>query len=464
MLKESDMKSDKSVDGIWHEVLDSLSNKIDRVSFCSWISNLKFLQIQDDTVIISAPSKFIREWIINNYLDTLMSSIRSIDNTIRRIDIQVAPHSEKNTSKDNLNENTSKKYFHSTNNTNTKTVFSKLNPNFSFKNFICGESNRIAYKIFQDIADNNLSDHFSCKIFYLYSDVGMGKTHLLQSIANKVSKNTKSKLKVGYISAERFMHHYVSAIQNNDLLKFKEEIRSVDVFLLDDLQFICGKASTQKEFSSTVDALIELGKIVVVSCDRHPFKLETDSRTKSRLMSSNIINIKNAEFDLRFGILEHKNSIKNHILNQDLLKLIATKVKSSIRELEAALNNIITYCTVSDIQPDSYNVEKYLVEHLHFENKEPSFEQIIDVVTKHYSINKNDIISKNRSKQLVLAREVIANLTRQLTDLSLKEIGQKLGNRDHATVSYYIKNFKKRFNTNQLFAKEINNMKNFIYL
>ena len=474
MLKESDpYKNDIKYNNnvIWNKVLDSLHKQLDSESYNSWISNLNFICFQNDTIVVSAPSKFIREWVINNYLHMILSLIKNINRNVKKIDIRVVEKQEKNKIKLSHighSKSVSAEFITTEENEylekSSNVLFSNLNINFIFENFISGESNYLAYTIFQDIANDNLDNYPQCKIFYLYSDVGMGKTHLLQSIANKITQNNKNNLKVGYISAERFMHHFVTAVRNNDLLEFKEEIRSVDVFLLDDLQFISGKVSTQKEFSATIDALIELGKIIVVSCDRHPAELETDPRTKSRLIASNVVHIKNAEYDLRVKILKHKNDVKNQLLSTEIINLIAHKVKSNIRELEAALNNIITYCSITDTEPNDQNIEKYLTEHLHFENKEPDIEQIIQVVAKHYGVAKCDILSKSRSKQLVLARQVIANLSRQLTDLSLKEIGQKLGNRDHATVNYYVRNFRKKFNSDVGFVKNINKLKNFLYL
>lgn len=409
---------------IWNKVLFNLQKHIEIKQFKIWLDNTKFSKLTANTLVISVKSNFIREWIINNYFLLIKSEVFKIDETIKKLSFVINEDNE--TSIGNHIQSDSKV---------EQNIFSKLNPKFIFENYVVGEGNSIAYKISQDIASQNVT--YNNNIFYIHSHVGMGKTHLLQSIASKLANNAH--YRVGYLSAEKFMHNFINAVKNNTLIDLRNNVNKVDIFLIDDIQFICGKESTQREFAITLNSFIELNKPVVIASSLSPDMLELkDERTKSLLISSNTVYIKPFDYALRLKILEFynaKNSIKFDI---KILKLIADKITTNVRELEAALNNLATYLLTSSKEASLGNICNYIQDYMKSSVKKITVAGIINAVSKFYRISKADILSKKRAKKLVLGRQIIAYLAKELTADSLSSIGEKLGNRNHTTILYYL--------------------------
>ncbi|MFQ3307509.1 MAG: chromosomal replication initiator protein [Candidatus Midichloriaceae bacterium] len=427
---------------IWNKVLSNLESNLSNKQFNDWLSDSRFLRFKDDTIVISVKNSFIKEWVINNYFFALKKELTKVDPKIIKLSI--------------VAEETSKKSNFSISTTKVENVFSKLNSKYVFDNYVLGDSNNLAYKICRDISKNSLSS-FHNKIFYLHSGVGMGKTHLLQSIAQEV-QNLKT-YRVGYLSAEKFMHNFIRAVKKNSLFELRDAIASVDLFLIDDIHFICGKESTQKEFSLILNTLIELNKTVVIASSTPPHILElSDLRTKSLLISGNIVHIKPFDYTLRMNVLNHYNDNNQINFDKNTLNILADKITTSVRELEAGFSNLTTYLSISGKEATIDNVFLYIQNHIKTSDKKISVEKIIKGVSKFYNIATHDIISKKRTQKLVFARQIIAYLSKELTHDSLKSIGKKLGDRNHATVLYYLKKFDKLSNDTS-HTKEINSIK-----
>ena len=409
---------------LWNETLLNLQKCIEAKQFKTWLNNAKFLKLTNNTLVISVRSNFIREWIVNNYFLLIKSEVSKIDKTIKKLSFVVDEDNNKKLGQAELKIG--------------KNIFSKLNPKFIFENYVVGEGNRIPYAVSKDIASQRIT-YSNNNIFYIYSHVGMGKTHLLQSIANELTKNSNAHYRVGYLSAEKFMHNFINAVRNNTLLDLRNKINEIDIFLIDDIQFICGKESTQKEFALTLNSFIESSKPMVIASSLPPDMLKlSDERTKSLLISSNVVYIKTFDYSLRFKILEFyntKNSIKFDI---KILKLIAEKITSNVRELEAALNNLTTHLLISSKEVSLDNICTYIQSYMRSSVKKITVANIIDAVSKFYRMSKSDILSKKRSQKLVLGRQIVAYLAKELTADSLKSIGEKLGDRNHATILYYL--------------------------
>ena len=329
-------------------------------------------------------------------------------------------------------------------------------------------------KITKDIALQNI-DYNHNNVFYIHSHVGMGKTHLLQSIANKVNncnenaenkKDTSGsfrKCKVGYLSAERFMHNFVSAVKNNTLFSLRDKIKEMDIFLIDDLQFICGKESTQREFALILNSLIESGKKIVIASSVPCHMLElNDERTKSILRSSNTIYIEQCDYELRLKILSNYNKSNDIRFEENILKMIADKVTTSVRELEAGLNNLKTYLSISGKKATSDNMCKYIQDYIKSNVKKVTIPAIINAVAKYYKISLSDIASKKRTQKLVIGRQIIAYLAKEMTTESLKIIGEKIGDRDHSTILYYLKKLDDCIKENEQLVSDIDSIKSSI--
>ena len=410
---------------IWNKTLLNLKRFIKTEQFKIWLDDTKFSSLNSNTLVISVRTNFIREWIVHNYFLTIRNEISKIDGTIKKLSVIVDENNNNDKSKP-----TELKI--------EKNIFSKLNPKFTFDNYVVGECNNIAYTISKDIASQNVNYSHN-NIFYVHSHVGMGKTHLLQSIANELIKNNANQHKVGYLSAEKFMYNFINAVKNNTLFNLRNRMNEIDIFLIDDIQFICGKESTQKEFALALNSFIESGKPVVIASSLPADMLELkDDRTKSLLISSNVVYIKTFDYPLRLKILEFYNAKNSIKFDHKILNLIAKKITTNVRELEAALSNLTTYLLISSKEPSLDNICAYIQNYMRSSVKKVTLAHIIEAVSKFYRISKVDILSKKRARKLVLGRQIVAYLAKELTADSLKSIGEKLGNRNHATILYYL--------------------------
>ena len=420
---------------VWTKLLDELHEEFGEAVFKGWFVHLTFQELKDDTIVITAPSRFIKEWIANNYLKYISKKVSEINPTITYVDLRVKPTRSKISGpKCVINDNYEKII---EDEHKCDILSSHLNPRFTFENFVVGTSNKIAHGAAKSVAEHKKLPGDN-NILYLHSSVGLGKTHLLQAITSYMREH-KPKAKVAYLSAEKFMHLYIKSVKNNDVVTFKEKLRSADVLLVDDLQFICGKTGTQQEFTNIMNSLTDSNKIVVISSDVSPFNLNIDPRSKSRIAGGLVVEIKNSDYDLRLSILKNKVAqMEEANVSDDVLKLIADKISSSNRELEGALNKIITHATLSGETVSVELATNLIHDNISAHEREISIEQIIEFVSAEYGIKSSEMLSKSRAAKFVLPRQIAAYLAKQLTKKSLQEIGQKLGNRDHATVIYSV--------------------------
>lgn len=439
----------KTGEGAWGEALEHLRQEFGDATFKSWFSHLTYQEFKDGVLTITAPSKFIREWMITNYMKSINKFVLLSNPQVRKVDLRVKPNRAKIPciTNDNADENLGSI------DENCDIFASKLDPRFTFNNFVSDASNKLAYAAAKAIAEGKKLPTDS-NILYIHSSVGMGKTHLIQSIASYIRENYKRK-KVAYLSAEKFTHLYVKAIRSNDVVTFKEKLRSADVLLLDDLQFICGKNSTQQEFINIFNALTESNRKVVVTCDVSPYSLNLDARSKSRLTGALVAEVKHADYDLRVEVLKSKAKVLGVAVPERVIELIAKNITSSLREVEGALNKVITHASLVEAEITVESVQEILRDNLQAHEQKLSVEQIIEVVSRFYDVKISDIISKSRAAKFVTPRQVSAFLAKQLTTRSLQEIGHKLGGRDHATVIYSIKKLEDRTAADKAVANDI---------
>ena len=429
----------KHQETIWDKVLCNLKSFIEPVHFNNWFAQLKYIKINNNILFISAPNHFTRDWIINNFFILIKKEVYKINVKIKKIAIVVQPS-----------------LCHYNNN---HSFFLKLSTKYIFKNFYICHENILAHKISTNIY-KEISQNQHYNIYFFHANIGMGKTHLLQAIAASLRVKLAN-YRVEYLSAEKFMCNFVYAIKNNTLFELRKNNTNIDIYIIDDFHFIHGKESTQKEFSFIMNSLIEEGKTVIIASTIPPYLLElNDQRTKSLLIASNVIYIKKLGIESRLQLLEcfnRENPIRFH---KEILKLLANKIKSNIRELEASIKNLTTYLMISQKKPTTNNIYMYIQDHIRCAEKKVFFNDILNTVVKFYRITKNDIVSKKRDKHIILARMVIVYLSKEMTSITLKNIGIKLGNRNHATVLYYINKYIKIIANNKDVKKEINIIKN----
>eukprot|EP00919_Chromeraceae_sp_WS-2016_P018370 GHVR01043637.1.p1 GENE.GHVR01043637.1~~GHVR01043637.1.p1 ORF type:complete len:487 (+),score=61.40 GHVR01043637.1:4369-5829(+) len=456
-------------------ILDKIRASQQDTQLNNLLNNAKFIEIKNNVLSFAVKDSFTRETLIRNYFLVIKGKVADIDDSIKMISITVDSGINNNSlSSDSLvNSNLVSSGLDLKRNLEND-IFSKANHKFTFDNYIIGEPNIVAYKITKDIALQNI-DYNHNNVFYIHSHVGMGKTHLLQSIANEVNncnENAESKkdnsgsfrkCKVGYLSAERFMHNFVSAVKNNTLFNLRDKLNEIDLFLIDDLQFICGKESTQREFALILNSLIESGKKIVIASSVPCHMLElNDERTKSILRSSNTIYIEPCDYELRLKILSNYNKSNDIRFEENILKMIADKVTTSVRELEAGLNNLKTYLSISGKKATSDNMCKYIQSYIKSNVKKVTISSIINAVAKYYKISLSDIASKKRTQKLVIGRQIIAYLAKEMTTESLKMIGEKIGDRDHSTILYYLKKLDGCIKKNEQLVNDIDSIKSSI--
>ncbi len=447
----------------WDQIQDDFKIKFGNDVFESWLKKMQLLEINSDYLLIAVPTRFIRDWITSRYLDNVIQVIKSHNKNINRIEFKINSATSFTSDKKNLSsENTQNSNIVDANVTFIKDTFiqyNRIDPNKNFDNFIVGPTNSLAYEASKKITESILSFN----PLYLYSGVGMGKTHLLNAIGLKL-KNEK---KVMFISAERFMYHFVKSIKSNEMIKFKDYFRNTDVLLIDDIQFMNGKETLQEEFFHTFSALIEKGSKIVLTADRPPSKLNRiQDRIKSRFSGGLVVDIQNPDLSLRTEIVKSKLSelsvFNDNYLNisEDIVNFICSEITTSVRELIGALNRIFSFSRIYNRAPNLSETRIMLKDLLNINENKVSIDNIQTIVCKYFKISKNEMLSSRRSRYLVRPRQTAIYLAKMLTSKSLPEIGRCFSNRDHTTVIHSVKTIEKLKKEDNELNIKIDNLKN----
>ena len=337
--------------------------------------------------------------------------------------------------------------------------YNRIDPNKRFENFITGSSNKLAFEASIKVKEN--ISHYNP--FYIYGGVGMGKTHLLNSIGLELKKNNK----VMFISAERFMYQFVKSIKANDMVKFKEYFRNTDVLLIDDIQFMNGKEAMQEEFFHTFNALLDKGSQIIISADRPPSKLSRiQERIKSRFSGGLVVDIQKPDLELRKKIVKNKAEELNNLyssqtkISKEIEDFISSEISTSVREIVGALNRIISFSRIYNKIPSLSETKIILKDLLNLAENKVSIDLIQTTVCKFFKISKNEMLSSRRSRYLVRPRQTAIYLTKILTSKSLPEIGREFSNRDHTTIIHSVKTIEKLKEKDPDVVNNINKLKN----
>jgi len=416
----------------WNEVLEKLKKTLGNDIYESWIKNINIKKEFNHYVILSVPTRFVRDWIVSRYADKILDEIQIFKKSIQRLEFLIEEKLEKNNQANLI------KKSKITSIESSLLNYNRFSPNNRFDNFVVGESNELAYTAARKICVQ--SAHYNP--LFIYSSVGMGKTHLLNAIGLEV-QNTK---KVMFISAERFMYHFVRSIKNNEMVKFKDFFRGSNIFIIDDIQFANGKEAMQEEFFHTFNSLIEKGSQVVISADRPPSSLDRiQERIKSRMSGGLVIDIQPPDLDLRIRILKRKfeeiklNFKENYTLTDEIFNFLASEITSSIREMVGALNRVLAFSKINTKSPTVYECKRILKDFINYNNKSINVESIQNLVASHFNLNIEELLSARRSRSLARPRQIAMYLAKQHTTNSLPDIGRKFSNRDHTTVIHAVK-------------------------
>ena len=436
----------------WEEILNKFKKTFGDDIYESWIKNISLKKEFNHYVVLSAPTRFVRDWIVSRYADKILDIIKTSKQSINRIEFLIEENQDKLTKSDLL------KKSQVTSIENSLLNYNRFNSNNRFDNFVVGESNELAYTAAKKICID--SAHYNP--LFIYSAVGMGKTHLLNSIGLEVS-NTK---KVMFISAERFMYHFIRSIKNNEMVKFKDFFIKANVFIIDDIQFVGGKEAMQEEFFHTFNALIERGSQIVISSDRPPSSLDRiQERIRSRLSGGLVIDIQPPDLDLRKKILENKfqtiqkNFNENYNLNEEVINFLASGITTSIREMVGALNRVLAFSKMNNKVPNIYECKKILKDFIIYNNKLINVELIQNTVAAHYNLGIQEMLSQRRSRSLARPRQIAMYLAKQYTTNSLPDIGRKFSNRDHTTVIHAVKKIDELIKKDNEIKQNVNEIK-----
>ncbi|WP_341764666.1 chromosomal replication initiator protein DnaA [Candidatus Tisiphia endosymbiont of Beris chalybata] len=436
---------------IWKQVLLDLNKHYGDALYKSWFSKISFLECSISTIILSTPTNFIRDWIKARYITTILQSWQSYDCEIKTIEIVTK---ELPDLKQAIYHNFEKLPATEEVDTSPESIFSALDLRFTFDNFVVGGPNELAYAASRAVAESANAVAESNPLF-LYGGVGLGKTHLMHAIAWYIKHNNPQR-KVIYMSAEKFMYQFVKALRNKDVMSFKEEFRSVDVLMIDDIQFICGKDSTQEEFFHTFNALIDNNRQMVISCDRSPSDLDNiEDRIKSRLGWGLVADVHSTTYELRLGILESKLEQMNIHIPKNVIEFLAAKITSNVRELEGALNKVIAHSTLVGREITLENTQNILRDLLRSNERIITIEDIQKKVAQRYNIKFSDMSSPRRIRSIARPRQLAMYLSKTLTPKSLTDIGKKFGKKDHTTVMHAIKKVEELCETDIEFREEL---------
>ena len=455
----NNLNSLKSDNIDWTLIQNDMKFKLGRDIYESWLKKINFVEEFNDYVLLSVPTRFIRDWITSRYLDQILQIIKNFKKEITRIEFKIVE--QNNSNKINNLDN----FPSLENNENVSFIkdsylqYNRIDPNKSFNNFITGTSNKLAYEASLKVSEN--SGQYNP--LYIYGGVGMGKTHLLNSIGMELKKNKK----VMFISAERFMYQFVKSIKANEMVKFKDYFRNTDTLLIDDVQFMNGKEAMQEEFFHTFNALLEKGSQIIVSADRAPNKLSRiQERIKSRFSGGLVVDIQKPDSELRKKIVEAKTAelyslySKEVMINREIQNFISTEITTSVRELVGAINRVVSFSRIYKKIPNLAEIKVVLKDLLNLSENKVTIDLIQTVVCKFFKISKNEMLSSRRSRYLVRPRQTAIYLTKILTSKSLPEIGREFSNRDHTTIIHSVKTIEKLKEKNSDMVDNINKLKN----
>ena len=458
IYKNQELSKSKSEKLDWNLIQNEMKRKLGSEVYESWLKKIDFIEEFNSYILISVPTRFIRDWITSRYLDQILKIVKTFKKNLIRIEFKIV---ENNTSSKNrdINDIQIKKSENISFLKDSFLQYNRVDHNKRFENFITGRSNKLAYEASLKVTEN-VSQY---NPLYIYGGVGMGKTHLL----NAVGFELKKKKKVMFIPAERFMYQFIKSIKANDMVKFKEYFRNTDILLIDDIQFMNGKEAMQEEFFHTFNALLEKGGQIILSADRPPNKLSRiQERIKSRFSGGLVVDIQKPDLELRKNIIEKKISELNKLyadkveISQEIKDFISLEISNSIRELVGAVNRIISFSRIYNKLPNLAETKIVLKDLLNINENKVTIDLIQTLVCRFFKISKNEMLSSRRSRYLVRPRQTAIYLTKILTPKSLPEIGREFSNRDHTTIIHSVKTIEKLKENDKDMAENIDKLKN----
>ena len=439
----------------WDELQSSFKKSFGSEIYNSWLQKISLVKEYNDYLILGVPTRFFRDWIVSRYLDKILELVKSFKMSLNRIEFKIIDENKQNQEFikiDELNKVTEIK--------DSILNYNRLNPNLNFDSFIQGTSNDIALSYSKKVCE-----HISrYNPLYVCGGVGLGKTHLLNAIGLELQNDNN----VMFISAERFMYHFIKSIKKNDMVNFKDFFRKSSVFIIDDIQFMSGKESLQEEFFHTFNSLMDKGSQIIISSDRSPMKLDrVQDRIKSRLAGGLVVDIDVPNVELKVKIIKKKieeiqNQFKENInLSDEVINYIASESKTNIRELIGVLNRVIAF---SRVHNKILNISdcKNILKDVFNQIKVITVDKIQNIVSNYFNIALSEMLSQRRSRPLARPRQIAMYLAKKMTTRSLPEIGRRFANRDHTTVIHAVKTITRLSEQDEEMKKNISQIKSLL--
>ncbi len=448
----------------WARIRGRLQQDVGDVEYRTWLKQMTLAGIDGDEVTVHLPSRFLRDWVRSHYGEKISRLWQQENPAIRRVDIRVGhgraglaesvaeapsapppplavaaiPPMERRGAPRNSHDERS----------------AQLDPRFTFDSFVVGKPNEFAYACARRVAEFPSGAGFNP--LFLYGGVGLGKTHLMHAIGLELARRTAPRTTVAYMSAEAFMYRFIAAIRAQSTLEFKDQLRSLDVLMIDDLQFLVGKDNTQEEFFHTFNALVDAGKQIVVSADTSPSEISgLGDRLRTRLGCGMVADLHATTYELRYSILEAKAKRAGVPVPARVMEYLAQRIASNVRELEGALNRLIAHASLFDRPVTMEATQEVLHDLLKAHDRRVTIDEIQKRVAEHYHMRLGDMTSARRARNVARPRQIAMFLAKQLTSRSLPEIGKKFGNRDHTTVMHAVSRVNELMETDSQLAEDV---------
>jgi chromosomal replication initiator protein len=471
--KNPSLTTDTDAHAQWMRIRSRLQQDVGDVEYRSWLRQMTLAAIDGDEVTVLLPTRFLRDWVRTHYGERINMLWQQANPAIRRVEIRVGKSRGADTpdsddrSGGGLAESLAPppappaQAARPVSNAVVRVaeeMTAPLDPSFTFDSFVVGKPNEFAYACARRVAENP-----GCKEFnplFLYGGVGLGKTHLMHAVGLELTRRGAPPATVAYMSAEKFMYRFIAAIRSQQTIEFKDHLRSVDVLMIDDLQFLIGKDNTQEEFFHTFNALVDAGKQIVVSADKSPSDLSgLEDRLRTRLGCGMVADLHATTFELRISILEAKATRAKVEVPSRVLEFLAHKITTNVRELEGSLNRLIAHAHLFARPITLETAQEVLHDILKAHDKRVTIDEIQRRVAEHYNMRIGDMVSARRARAVARPRQVAMYLAKQLTSRSLPEIGKKFGNRDHTTVMHACTRINELIAADSSFAEDVNLLK-----
>lgn len=448
---------------VWQAALGELEVIFSQANFATWFKDTFILEMSPEEITIGVPNAFTKEWLENKYHKQVFEALKKSHPNLNNVTYVIASQNVKpiaqakdwtNNSEDKIPNSAPTKIgpktlVHSTSPTT-------LNPRYTFETFITSNSNRLAFATAQAVASKPGEAY---NPLFIYGGVGLGKTHLTQAIGNEIFKQN-SKKKIVYASCEKFTNDYIGSISNKKTNEFKKNYRDADVLIIDDIQFMSGKEGTQEEFFHTFNALHQANRQIIITSDRVPKAIpQMTDRLSSRFGMGMVADIQPPNLEMRQAILRAKCAEKNYLLDDHVIDYIAQNIESNIRELEGAINRVLSFADLNGMTPSLDIATKALQDIIDSKNSNLTAERVLAITSTYFNLTPEDILSPRRNKELIKPRQIVMYLMRHEMNLSYPKISQKLNKKDHTTIIWGVEKIEKEIARNDDLHKELSQIK-----